>query len=81
MHRSEPLQQMKSELLNTGQTSDSVWLCSHLACACVHGKCSQGPLGDGACDCDVGWRGVKCDGGKSQPSGAVICSRQLHFSS
>ncbi|KAG8514099.1 Stabilin-2, partial [Galemys pyrenaicus] len=31
------------------------------ACLCVHGRCSQGPSGDGSCECDVGWRGVKCD--------------------
>lgn len=56
-------------LLNTGLQSDHVWAFFHLACSCVHGRCSRGPSGDGSCECDVGWRGVKCDSGKTEPLG------------
>lgn len=58
---------MARELLNTGQKSDNVQAFFHLACSCVHGRCNQGPSGDGSCECDVGWKGVKCDRGKSEP--------------
>ena len=32
-----------------------------LACTCVNGICSDGPDGDGSCDCDLGWGGASCD--------------------
>ena len=45
-----------------------------LACSCVHGRCNQGPSGDGSCDCDVGWRGVKCDSGKHSSDLSLVLS-------
>lgn len=33
-------------------------------CACVHGVCKSGPLGDGSCLCFSGYTGPRCDQGE-----------------
>jgi hypothetical protein len=51
-----------------------------LPCRCVHGTCSDGRNGDGACDCDVRWRGRYCDRcdqnvlhNMANPDGPALC--------
>ncbi|CAJ0963800.1 unnamed protein product [Ranitomeya imitator] len=42
-------------------------------CTCVNGKCNDGITGDGTCECDVGWRGVKCDSAITEDKCNKIC--------